>query len=126
MSNSLVRAVFFGWMTIGLLLFISMTALAIIIRFSHLSEMTISFAALVIAFITLFISGVIAGIKGKANGLVIGLLTGSGFTFMTLIVQFLGFNDLFTLKQWMFHIAYIFTAIVGSILGVNFIQLKQR
>ena len=120
-----MRAVFFGWMTIGSLLLIAMTVLAIIIRFSHVSEITISFAALVITFMTLFISGVIAGIKGKANGLVIGLLTGSGFTLLTLIVQFLGFNDLFSLKQCLFHVAYILTAIIGSILGVNFIQLKQ-
>ncbi|HZW67164.1 MAG TPA: TIGR04086 family membrane protein [Pseudogracilibacillus sp.] len=125
MNNLLMRAVFLAWLTIGLLLLISITVLAIIIRFSHVSEMTISFTALIIAFMILFISGLVAGIKGKANGLVLGLLTGSGFSLMTLIVQFLAFNDLFSLKQCLFHLAYILTTIVGSILGVNFAQLKQ-
>lgn len=126
MNTSFVRAVLFGWVAIASLLILTTTTLAFIIRFSAMREITISYVAIIIAFIILFIAGLIAGFKGKANGLFIGLCTGGGFTLFTFLIQFLGYNDLFSWKQMLFHLAYIMTAVVGSIIGVNFMQLKEQ
>lgn len=126
METSFVRAVLFGWVAIAILLIVTTTTLAFIIRFSSISEMTISYVAMIMAFIILFIGGLISGFKGKANGLLIGLCTGGGFTLLTLLVQFLGYNDLFSLYQMLFHLAYMMTAVVGSIIGVNLMQLREQ
>lgn len=125
METSFLRAILFGWITMALSLFVTTTLLAIMIRFSSIKEITILTVSIIIAFATLFIGGLVAGLKGKANGLIIGLFTGGGFTLVTFLVQFLGYNDLFSLKQLLFHSAYIVTAVIGSIIGVNFIQFKQ-
>src|SRR5690625_3201134 len=109
----------------ALALLVTTTLLAFIIRFSSIKEITALTISIIIAFLTLFIGGLVAGLKAKSNGILIGLLTGGGFTLVTFLVQFLGYNDLFSVKQFLFHGAYIITAIIGSILGVNFIQLKQ-
>lgn len=126
METSFLRAVLYGWVTILLSLIMTTALLALIIRFSSIKEMTVLSISIVIAFLTLFIGGLVAGVKGKSKGLIIGLFTGGGFTLTTFLVQFLGYNDLFTVKQLIFHIGYIIVAMFGSIIGVNFIQVKEK
>lgn len=125
METSFLRAVLFGWITMALTLLLTTTILAVIIRFSTIKEITVLTLSMIVAFLTLFIGGLVAGLKGKSNGIIIGLFTGGGFTLVTFLVQFLGYNDLFSVKQLLFHSGYIVTAIIGSIIGVNFMQLKQ-
>lgn len=125
METSFFRAILFGWLTIIVLTLIAATALAMIIRFSSIAEITITYSAIIITCIILFVGGLFAGMKGKTNGLWIGLLTGFGFTLLTFLIQFLGYNALFSLKQILFHLLYLLAAMVGGILGVNFIQVKQ-
>lgn len=125
METSFLRAILFGWITMVLSLLVTTTLLAFIIRFSSIKEITVLTVSIIVAFFTLFIGGLVAGLKSKSNGIIIGLFTGGGFTLVTFLVQFLGYNDLFSVKQLLFHSAYIVTAIIGSILGVNFMQLKQ-
>ena len=125
LETSFMRAVLYGWIAIAIAILVSTTLLAFIIRFSSISESTVSFVAIFIAFITMFFGGLIAGLKGKANGWFIGLFTGVGFTLLTFLIQFLGYNAIFSVKQLLFHVGYIISAMIGSIIGVNFMQLKQ-
>lgn len=125
METSFIRSVLFGWLTIIILLFLSLTTLAFIIRFTTITETTAQYIATAIAFFTLFSAGLIAGLKGKSKGLMLGLCTGGGFTLLTFLVQFLGYNDLFSLKQTIFHLGYLATSIIGSIIGVNMGQLTK-
>lgn len=125
MERSFFKAVLYGWIATLILLLFTAFILALIVRFSSISESTLSYLSIVLGFFILFAGGLIAGLKGKANGLVIGLFTGGGFTLLTLLVQYLGYDQLFSLKQWIYHILYIFIAIVGSILGVNFSHTNE-
>src|SRR5690625_4514024 len=125
MEQSFVRAILYGWITIFVVLLGSSFILALITRFSSISESTIAYISIALGFFILFCGGMIAGLKGKANGLIIGLFTGGGFTLMTFLVQYLGFDQFFSLKQLIYHVLYMLIAIVGSILGVNLVQTKN-
>lgn len=119
MKSSYFSAALYGWIAILLLIVLSSAIFALLIRFTTISEMVLSYATLFVGFITLFIGGMIAGMKGKANGWFIGALTGMGFTLLTFLIQYLGYNEIFTSKQLIYHLTYILVAIFGSIIGVN-------
>ncbi|NLI67321.1 MAG: TIGR04086 family membrane protein [Bacilli bacterium] len=119
MQRSFFSALFYGWLAILLMMLLSSLLMAFLIRYSSISEMTVTYIALIIGFLTLLFGGLVAGLKGKANGLLLGLFTGLGFTLMTFLVQYLGFDDVFSLKQLLYHIGYILCAVFGSIIGVN-------
>lgn len=125
MRTSFFRAVLCGWMTILLALLIASAFLALIIRFSKVGETALATMGLIVAIIALFLGGLFAGIKGGARGIVLGILTGGGFTLLTFLIQYLGYDELFSFKQLLFHFAYIVSAIIGSILGVNIVQEKH-
>lgn len=117
--NSFLKAVIYGWVAILVLILISSLLLSLVVKFTSISEFTLSYITLTIGLVTLFIGGIIAGLKGKENGWVVGALTGGGFTLLTFLIQFLGFNETFSTQQTIYHLTYILAAIIGSIIGVN-------
>ncbi len=119
MMNSFLKAVIYGWVAILVLILISSLLLSLVVKFTSISEFTLSYITLTIGLVTLFIGGIIAGLKGKENGWVVGALTGGGFTLLTFLIQFLGFNETFSIQQTIYHLTYILAAIIGSIIGVN-------
>jgi len=119
MKNSHLIAIVYGWITILVLILLTSMLLSLFVRFTAISEFTFSYITLTIGLITLFIGGIVAGLKGKEKGWIIGALTGGGFTLLTFLVQYLGFNEVFSMQQTIYHITYILAAIVGSIVGVN-------
>jgi len=125
MKNTYLLAVVYGWITILVLILISSTILSLAVRLTTISEFTLSYLTLTIGLISLFIGGIIAGLKGKEKGWIIGILTGIGFTLLTFLIQYLGYNEIFSIQQTVYHITYILAAIVGSIIGVNLITTKQ-
>lgn len=125
MQRSFLSAVVYGWIAIIIMLLISSFLLALIIRFSAIAELTIAYISLIAGFITLLIGGIVAGIKGKENGLLIGLFTGIGFTLITFLIQYLGYDSVFSFKQMMYHLGYIVSAVLGSIIGVNFASVNK-
>jgi len=124
-QTSFFRAILYGWVTVLVLLIVTTVLLALVVRFTNISETTLATISLIIALLSLFIGGLFAGLKGEANGILLGVLTGGGFTFFTFLVQYLGYDAFFTLKQLAFHLAYILSAVIGSIIGVNLVQQKQ-
>ncbi|MEI3614830.1 TIGR04086 family membrane protein [Pseudogracilibacillus sp. SO30301A] len=124
MKNSYLVAVVYGWISILVLILISSSFLSLIVRFTTVSEFTLSYISLTIGLVTLFIGGIIAGLKGKENGWIVGILTGGGFTLLTFLIQYLGFNEVFSIKQSIYHLTYILAAVVGSIIGVNLMTNK--
>lgn len=125
MRNNHIIAIVYGWITILVLILLSSMLLSVFIRFTKISEFTLSYITLTIGLVTLFVGGIAAGLKGKENGWFIGAITGAGFTLLTFFIQFLGYNELFSLQQLMYHLAYILAAIVGSIIGVNLVGGKK-
>lgn len=119
MKNSYLLAIVYGWITIFVLLLLSSIFLSIMMRFTSINEFMLSYLSLSIGILSLLIGGIVAGMKGKEKGLIIGALTGIGFTVLTFLIQYLGYNETFSMQQMIYHLAYIISAMIGSIIGVN-------
>ncbi|WP_156291176.1 TIGR04086 family membrane protein [Oceanobacillus salinisoli] len=121
MRKQLFHALLFGWIAVLGLILISSVIIAFLLRVTSLDADLLSWIALVIGILSLFIGGLITGLKGKTKGWIIGSVTGVGFTVFTFLVQYLGYQQGFSLEQTLHHFGYIFAALVGGVIGVNII-----
>lgn len=119
MKQKQMMAILYGWITIVILLIFSSALLAVFIRYMFVTKENIFTVSLVIGLIVLFISGLVSGLKGKENGLLLGSVVGLGCIGMTFFIQYVGLNVPFTWTQTIYQITYILAAITGSVLGVN-------
>ncbi|KKE80540.1 TIGR04086 family membrane protein [Oceanobacillus caeni] len=121
MRKQLFHALLFGWITVLGLILISSVIIAFLLKVTSLDENLLSWIALVIGILSLFIGGLITGLKGKAKGWIVGAITGIGFTVFTFLVQYLGYQQGFSMEQSLHHIGFIFAAVIGGVIGVNII-----
>ncbi|MEI5905704.1 TIGR04086 family membrane protein [Bacillus spongiae] len=112
-------AVLFGLATILGIAIVFSAIFATILRFTNLQESSISLFITIVSFIALFSGGFITGGKAKEKGWLFGTLTGGLFSLLVLSFRYLGYDQLFTLQEVVYHICYIVTAMMGGILGVN-------
>lgn len=109
----------YGWIIILGLILIASIILAFVLRFTSFNEPALSWTTLAIGLIVLFIGGLVAGLKSKKKGWIIGTLTGLGFTLFTFLVQYLGYQQTFSLEQALHHGGYLVAALFGGVIGVN-------
>lgn len=121
MKSQVYSAVLYGWLIVFSLIMITSMILAIFLRFTNLGETQLSWLTFSAGMIILFIGGVFAGLKGKTKGWMIGLCIGLGFTLIVFFIQYLGYKQAFTFEQLLYHIGYLIAAMVGGVLGVNFV-----
>lgn len=119
MRNQQFIALLYGWIVLLGLILVSSMALALLLRFSSFNEPALDWVTLVIGLISLFIGGAVAGAKGKQKGWMIGSITGLGFTVFTFLVQYLGYQQGFSVEQAIHHLFYILAALFGGAVGVN-------
>lgn len=119
MKHSYVKAVLYGWISAITLLLLMSACLALVIRVFHISSTTSFYASFVVGLLILFVSGFIGGAKGKAKGWVLGFAIGIGCVGITLFVQYVGLNTIFSIQQIVYHVIYVVAAIIGGIAGVN-------
>lgn len=119
MFRQMLNALLFGWIVVLSLILVSSAIVALLLKVTSLGENLLSWIALVIGILSLFIGGMIAGLKGKTKGWIIGAITGLGFTLFIFLVQFLGYHQGFTLEQTLHHLGYILAALIGGVIGVN-------
>ncbi|SHF66057.1 TIGR04086 family membrane protein [Ornithinibacillus halophilus] len=125
MRQQQIIALMYGWIVVLALIFLSSLSLALLLKFSTFNEPTLTWVALVIGLIVLFLGGMIAGIKGKAKGWIIGAFTGLGFTLFVFLVQFLGYGESFNAQQSIHHLFYILSAVLGGVVGVNVVSGEE-
>lgn len=109
----------YGWIVVLGLILLSSIVLAILLQFTAFNDPALSWVAFATGMVSLFIGGLIAGAKAKSKGWVIGGITGIGFTLFIFLVQYLGYQQGFSLEQLLHHAGYIFAATVGGMIGVN-------
>ncbi|MDE5415022.1 MAG: TIGR04086 family membrane protein [Bacillaceae bacterium] len=114
----------FGSMLYGLIgvLFIAVAfsfVISLILSFSSLTEASFSWFILIVSFLALFIGGMIAGVKAKQKGWMVGAGTALLFTVITFLIQYLGYNSTFTMEQYLYHGGYLLASVFGGIIGVN-------
>lgn len=114
-------ALLYGWVVILGLILLASFILGILLRFTNMNETTLTWLTLAIGFIVFFIGGLIAGIKGKQKGWIIGIITGLSFTLFIFLIQYFGFQTTFSLEQSLQHSGFIAAAILGGMIGVNMV-----
>ncbi|MGN8645627.1 TIGR04086 family membrane protein [Gracilibacillus sp. HCP3S3_G5_1] len=115
-----VVSVLYGWIGILVVMLLASVILTILLRFTSLGESTLEMATLLISFIALFTGGLIAGLKAKQKGILVGAITSLLFTFMVFCYRFLGLHLSFSIVELVNHAAYLLLAMIGAIIGVNF------
>lgn len=125
MKNQQLFALFYGWIFIFSMIFVSSIVIALLLRFTTFNEPALSWVTLIIGLIALFIGGLVAGLKSKAKGWIIGGMVGLGFTLIIFFIQYLGYKQSFSLGQSLHHVGYTLSALLGGIIGVNIIGNEQ-
>lgn len=118
-AKKMGSAILFGTGTILVIAAAASLIFALMLRFTSLEESSISLAVTIISFLALFVGGFMSGGKGKEKGLVLGGLTGLLFSLGVFLFQYLGYDSLFSVKQFVYHGCFIVTCMMGGILGVN-------
>ena len=113
------QAVGYGLLMILVLVTSMSLILSLLLQFTDLTTDMLTWLFYATAFIALFIGGFIAGGKGKEKGWILGGLTGIAYTMLIFLIQYLGYNDPFDAKQWLFHLMFLLIAMFGGIFGVN-------
>ncbi|ARK29212.1 TIGR04086 family membrane protein [Halalkalibacter krulwichiae] len=112
-------AVLFGLTTILVVALSFSLIVSLVLTFTSLTEQSVSWLITVVAFVTMFIGGMISGGKAKEKGWIAGAVTALLFSLLTFLIQYLGYNNSFTSEQYMYHGGYIVAAAIGGIIGVN-------
>ncbi|MGJ9457079.1 TIGR04086 family membrane protein [Oceanobacillus sp. CF4.6] len=121
MHRSQLIALLYGWIVVFGVILISSFVLALILNFTAFGESNLEWATLIIGLLALFIGGVTAGMKGKAKGWMIGGSIGLGFSLIIFLIQYLGYQQGFSIEQSLYHLAYLAAALLGGIIGVNLV-----
>lgn len=109
----------YGWVVILGLILLTSVVLALLLRFTGMDGTALSWTTLGAGLISLFIGGIVSGIKSKQKGWVIGGITGLGFTLFTFLIQYLGYEQAFSMQQSLHHLGYVLAALIGGVIGVN-------
>lgn len=125
MKNQKVTGILYGWIIIFILMLITSMILALFLRFTTFNESTLTWISYPLGLTALFIGGFVAGIKSKEKGWITGITIGIGFTFLVFLVQYLGYKQIFSLQQSLHHLGFIFSSLIGGVLGVNVIGNKS-
>lgn len=112
-------AIIYGVTSIFILAIVASFIFSILLRFTTLTESSLSLVMMIVSFFSLFIGGFISGGKGKKQGIVLGGGTGILYLAIILLFQYLGHDSLLTAKQWIYYVCFLITATMGGILGVN-------
>jgi putative membrane protein (TIGR04086 family) len=118
-AKKLSIAISYGLITIFILAAITSLVISLLLKFTQLQELSLSWIMLTISFIILFIGGFVSGGKGKEKGWLLGGGTGLCYSLIIFLLQYLGFEAHFTLEQMLYHLGFLVISILGGILGVN-------
>lgn len=109
----------FGVLSSLCMMLIASVILTLLLRFTSLGESTLELSVLLLSFLALFTGGVIAGLKAKHKGIVVGAATSLLYCLIVASYRFLGLEAAFTVVEFVHYTAYLLLAIIGSIIGVN-------
>lgn len=118
-------AVVRGVVTIFVIALITSLIFSLLLKFTSLNEKSIYWFILVLSFLTPFIGGFVSGGKGQSKGWLLGASTGLCYSFIVFLIQFLGYDQIFTAKQFLFHGGFIAAAVLGGVFGVNMTSHRQ-
>lgn len=124
-TRKMGSAIIYGTVSIFIFAVIFSLFFSLLLRFTSLTESSISYLILILSFFSIFIGGLISGGKGKKQGWLLGGATGLLYTLIILAFQYLGFNQTSSSREWIQSLCYILVCMMGGVLGVNLSGGKQ-
>ncbi|NEU31555.1 TIGR04086 family membrane protein [bacterium LRH843] len=118
-DRSFFPAILFGLTTVLVIVFSSSLLLSLVLTFTSYTESSVNWAIISFAFIAMFLGGAMSGAKAKKKGWIVGGCTALFFSVLTFLIQYLGYESIFTSEQYMYHGGYLLAAMLGGVIGVN-------
>ncbi|KEK26344.1 TIGR04086 family membrane protein [Bacillus gaemokensis] len=118
-TKKISTAIGFGIITLLILATVTSMVIALLLKFTHISEGTLATTLFVFAILSMIISGFIAGKKAQGKGWFVGLITGLTFTILVFLVNYLGFSNSLSNSQLLYQLALMGSSTLGGIFGVN-------
>ncbi|MDL4841634.1 TIGR04086 family membrane protein [Aquibacillus rhizosphaerae] len=125
MAKSRFSALLWGWIVTFVIMLCASLILSLLLRFTSLGSSTLSWTTLAVSIIALFSGGLVAGLKGKEKGWILGAGIGVGFTLFILLYQYLGYRNGFSTNQMIHHGGFLLAALLGGVFGVNMSTDKE-
>lgn len=119
MASEWMKGLVYGLIAILLVMFASSFILSLFLKFTSTEESSIEWLVITCSVLAFFIGGITAGKKGQENGWLLGVMTALSFTVLAFLLQYLGLETIFTVKQWITHLGFVVVTIFGAIIGVN-------
>lgn len=101
--------------TISVLLFGMIFGL--LLRLTSISEDSLTWVFRILSFIIMLTGGLVAGMLAKNNGYLVGIITAITFSLLILSIQYLGFDQWFSMEQWITHGGFLVASMIGGMLG---------
>ncbi|PDY49256.1 TIGR04086 family membrane protein [Bacillus pseudomycoides] len=118
-TKKLSTAIGFGIITLLILASITSMLIALLLKFTDISEGTLAITIFILAFLSMLISGFIAGKKAQGKGWFVGFTTGLIFAILVFLVNYLGFSLALSNSQLLYQLGLMGASTLGGIFGVN-------
>lgn len=125
MNRNRSSALFLGWSVILFLMIIASIIFALLLRYTSIAESTISILTSISGLLILAFGAIIAGRKAKEKGWLIGIIISLGFSLFVFLYQYLGYQQTFSLQQYMYHGSFLIASMLGAVIGVNLADQQE-
>ncbi|MGM0874395.1 MAG: TIGR04086 family membrane protein [Bacillota bacterium] len=113
------KAILYGLITIFVIALVTSLVFSLLLKFTSLTESSITWLLLGLSVLAMFIGGFVAGGNGKEKGWLVGGVTALLYTLIIFLFQFLGYGQIFSMEQTMYHGGFLVVAMLGGVFGVN-------
>ncbi|EJS71275.1 MULTISPECIES: TIGR04086 family membrane protein [Bacillus] len=118
-TKKLSTAIGFGIITLLILASIISMVIALLLKFTAMTEGTLAVTIFILALLSMLISGFTAGKKAQGKGWLVGFTTGLTFAILVFLVNYLGFSQTLSNSQLLYQLALMGASTLGGIFGVN-------
>ncbi|PEJ05605.1 TIGR04086 family membrane protein [Bacillus wiedmannii] len=118
-TKKLSTAIGFGIITLLILASIISMVIALLLKFTGMTEGTLAVTIFILALLSMLISGFTAGKKAQGKGWLVGFTTGLTFAILVFLVNYLGFSQTLSNSQLLYQLALMGASTLGGIFGVN-------
>ncbi|MBO9130477.1 TIGR04086 family membrane protein [Bacillus sp. 165] len=118
-TKNLGKAVIFGLCTILCLAVLMSACLSLLLKLTKIDESSLTITTLVLAVLSMLISGFVSGVKAKVKGWLAGGGTGVIFSLFVFLINYLGYSQTLSKENLLYHALLLAASTVGGIFGVN-------
>ncbi|MFU2029744.1 TIGR04086 family membrane protein [Bacillus wiedmannii] len=118
-TKKLSTAIGFGIITLLIFASIISMVMALLLKFTGMTEETLAVTIFILALLSMLISGFTAGKKAQGKGWLVGFTTGLTFAILVFLVNYLGFSQTLSNSQLLYQLALMGASTLGGIFGVN-------